>query len=385
MLKGGLDLNSFGLPINLSFSDFWSILGLLGMPSGIDLDPVLLQFAGFNFKRLGEKEWPTMISNWGAITELETVTKVDEDGLIMQEEDYVMKGIRINIVTKNDVNETREKYANVLPSDMTKGKLVEDFAVDIKLRPLLYGSNEKLQINFGGLGLNEQGRKDTYDEGGIGNLGLGASLYFENDENGGLTINRVLGEAFDINLGALGDMPINLPYAARYELGLDVKLALDFLDGAKTQAEITISFNDTPLMRLFLSETNLYINFEELKVYSGQMLPNVVLQGFDINSLLGGVLGGITPYLDPNYERPSTPVPGNQVSNLFGGLFNEGEATDGEATEESSIDVMALVGVVLKNIEVPGIEEYLTDVNGKRYNRCSRQSHSQPLEYRNRP
>jgi hypothetical protein len=190
-------------------------------------------------------------------TELETVTKSDEDGFLQTTEEYVMKGIGIDIITENGVEETREKYANVYPSDMAKGELVEEYEVNITLTPLLYGSNEKIQINFGGLGLNEQGRKDTYQEGGIGNLGLGATLYFENDENGGLTINRVLGDAFDLNLGALGDMPISLPHAARYELGLDVKLALDFFDGAKTQAEITISFLDEPLMRLFLSENNL--------------------------------------------------------------------------------------------------------------------------------
>ncbi|MBR2480511.1 MAG: hypothetical protein IKB56_04295, partial [Clostridia bacterium] len=360
-IQSGFDLGTFGLPINLSFSDFWSILGLLGMPAGVDLDPILLQFAGFNFKQLGEKDWPRFDSYWGAITELETVTKTDSDGYTAEEEAYVMKGIRINIATRNDVEEAREKYANTLPGDMEEGDLVEEFAVDIKLKPLLYGSNEKLAINFGGLGLNEQGRKDTYEEGGIGNLGLGLNLYFENDENGGLTINRVLGEAFDIDLGALGDMPIDLPYAARYELGLDVKLALDFIDGAKTQAEITINFNDTPLMRLFLNDCDLYINFEELKVYSGQMLPNVVLKGFDINSLLSGVLSGLAPYLDPNYVRPSTPV-NVQNNSLLGGLFNEGEGT----TEGggSSIDVMALVGIILMNIEVPGIEEYLYNEDG---------------------
>ena len=63
LLQTGLDLNTFGLPINLSFDGFWSILGLLGMPADIDLDPLLLQFAGFNFKRLGEKDWPRMNAN----------------------------------------------------------------------------------------------------------------------------------------------------------------------------------------------------------------------------------------------------------------------------------------------------------------------------------
>ncbi|MBQ8178028.1 MAG: hypothetical protein IJ033_02430, partial [Clostridia bacterium] len=339
--------------ITISFDSIWDMVGL-------NLDPVLLQFLGFNLERIGAKQWPDMDARLSARTELETITKVDEDGLTVSDEAYVMKGIGIDIVTDNDVAQTREKYANTYPSNMAEGELIEEFEVNIGLTPLLYGSNEKIQINFGGLGLNEQGRKDTYAEGGIGNLGLGATLYFENDENGSLTINRVLGEAFDLNLGALGDMPINLPYAARYELGLDVKLALDFFDGAKTQAEITISFNDSPLMRLFLTETNLYINFEDLETYSGQLLPNVVLQGFDINSLLGGVLGGITPYLDPNYVKPV--VPDEEASNaLFAGLFNEGEEG---AEGGGGIDIMAILKVVLNNLELPGIEEYLYNEDG---------------------
>ena len=232
--------------ITISFAGVWDLVGL-------NLDPVLLQFLGFNLERIGAKDWPKMDARLSARTELETLTKTDSDGLIVNEEGYVMKGIGIDINTANDVEKTRETYADTYPSDMAEGERIEEYEVNIGLTPLLYGSNKKIQINFGGLGLNEQGRKDTYSEGGIGNLGLGATLYFENDENGGLTINRVLGEAFDLNLGALGDMPISLPYAARYELGLDVKLALDFFDGAKTQAEITISFNDSPLMRLFLT------------------------------------------------------------------------------------------------------------------------------------
>ena len=261
MCGSGLDLSFVMSGLNISFGGIWDLIGTLVGGSFPNLDPLLLQFAGFNFKQLGEKEWPKMKAYFGAMTELETITKTDSDGLIVQEDAYVMKGVNIKIDTANDVNETREKYMDVYPSDMAANERIEEYSVDIKLRPFLYGSNTKLDINFGGLGLNEQGRKDTYQEGGIGNLGLGLNLYFENDENGGLTINRVLGEAFDINLGALGDMPINLPYAARYELGLDVKLALDFFDGARTQAEITIDFNETPLMRLFLTDKNLYINF----------------------------------------------------------------------------------------------------------------------------
>ena len=332
--------------ISISFKTIWDQVGL-------NLDPVLNQFLGFTVAQLGEKDWPDMTALYTAVTQRQLVTRIDSSGLEAQEYDYVMQGVAITIDTKQDVDETRAQYASTEPADISPdADPIEDYSVAINLSPiLLYASDEPVSINFANLNVNEEGRRSYYSEGGLGNIGLAGTLYVENDENGRLTINSILGDVFDLDLGALGEMPIDFPYAARYEFQLDVKVALDFFNGADTVAEITINYNGTPLIRVYLGDNVLYLNFENLKAASGQVLPNLKIPGFNINMMLDGLfLDMIKPYIDPNYVAGAS------------GASNAANAEGDEGG--SSIDVMAILGLILDNFNFPGREEYLYNEDG---------------------
>ena len=335
----------------ISFGTIWNLVGL-------NLDPVLNQFLGFTVAELGEKNWPTMNALYSVITQRQLITKVDSAGLEAQEYDYVMQGIALTIDTATDVDVRREEFANKQPADMSPDEApIEDYSVAIMLSPaLMYASDEPISINFANLNVNEEGRRSYYSEGGIGNIGLAGTLYVENDENGRLTINSILGDIFDLDLGALGEMPIDLPYAARYEFQLDLKVALDFFEGSETTAEITINYNGAPLIRIYLGDNVLYLNFENLQGASEEILPNLKIPGFNINMMLDGVfLDMIKPYLDPEY----VPVAGaaSQASNASGAVNAEGD-------EGSSVDVKAILKLILDNFNFPGREEYLYNEDG---------------------
>ena len=346
-------LSGSGIPIagGISFGTIWNLVGL-------NLDPVLGQFLGFTVAELGEKKWPEMNALYSAVTQRQLITTVDNTGLELQEYGYVMQGVSINIDTLNDVDAQREKYAYTEPADMGEDEEpVEDYSVAIVLSPaLLYASDDPIAINFANLNVNEEGRRSYYSEGGLGNIGLAGTLYVENDENGKLTINSILGNVFDLDLGALGEMPIDFPYAARYEFQLDLKVALDFFNGADTTAEITINYNGSPLIRIYLGDNVLYLNFENLQGASGQILPNLKIPGFNINMMLDGLfLDMIKPYLDPSY------VPS---ANAASGASNASGAVNADGDSGSSVDVMAILKLILDNFNFPGREEYLYNEDG---------------------
>ena len=87
-----------------------------------------------------------------------------------------------------------------------------------------------------------------------------------------MTINDILGDLLNTDLGALGNMPIKFPYQTKYEFVVDLKVALDFFNSMKTTAEATILLNGRPVIRVYIGENVLYLNFDELKALSGQVL-----------------------------------------------------------------------------------------------------------------
>ena len=341
--------------ITISFGKLWDLVG-------VNLDPVLGQFLGFTVEELGEKDWPQMSASWNVVTERKLITRVDSAGYESSEYGYAATGWGLDIITAEggNMDAVREKYANVTPSTFVPADgtdHVEEYSVQIGLSPMLYASDEPVSINFANLNVNESGRDSYYTKGGLGNIGLGATLYVENDENGNLTINSILGDLLDLDLGALGDMPIDFPYASRYEFNIDANVALDFFNGSDTEAEITISYNATPLIRIYLGNNTLYLNFENLRTAGNggagnQILPNIQIPGFNINSMLDGVfLDMLQPYLNPDYVAPSSGA-SNAPSN----------AEEGE--EGGGIDVMALLGTIIDNFEFPGRGEYVVDADG---------------------
>ena len=348
---------SFG-DITISFGTLWDLVG-------INLDPILGQFLGFTVAELGEKDWPQMQTMYNVITERTLITRVDDAGYESQEYGYAASGWGLSIQTANGGNmqKVREDYASVTPETFdpeTSGDRIEEYNVQIELSPMLYASDEPISINFANLNVNESGRDSVYTRGGLGNIGLGATLYAENDDNGRLTLNAVLGDLFDIDLGALGDMAIDFPYASRYEFNLDVNLALDFFNGADTEAEITLSYNSSPLIRAYLGNNTLYLNFDNLRTAGNngegnRILPNIQIPGFNINSMLDGVLlDMLQPYINPDYVAPDT------ASNASGPLNDEGDGTGTAA----SVDVMALISTLIDNFEFPGRGEYVVDADG---------------------
>ena len=367
----GLGIEGFiGLP-PIWFGGIWDLVGL-------DLDPVLNQFFGFTLEQLATKEWPDMDARYNVITDRQLITRVDSDGFEESTYEYVATGWSLTIDTllrslrseqrAGGMNAVRETWGNVEPSEFVPTEdldHVEEYSVEIALSPMMYASDEPIGINFANLNANEDGRGSVYSSGGLGNLGLEATLSIE-AQNGQITLNDILGDFLAVDLGALGEMPIQFsgftPGNDFYDFGISLNLGLDFFDGMETNAEATISYNSKPLIRVYLDDNTLYLNFDGLRLPNGtaegqEILPKIRIPGFDVNELLDGLfLDMIKPFLDPD----ATPVAG-----ILGGSESAAANAEGDdATTGTSIDVMALLGTILDNFEFPGRGEYVEDRDG---------------------
>ena len=374
----------------LQNEDGLGIEGLVGIPPiwfggiwdlvGIDLDPVLNQFLGFTLAELAVKQWQPMDARYNVITERQLVTRVDADGFEESSYEYVATGWGLTIDTllnslgENDnkaggMSSVRSKWGNTEPSQFVATEelpFVEEYTVDIYFSPMMYASNEPIGINFANLDANEDGRGSVYSSGGLGNLGLEATLSIEAD-NGTVTLNDILGDFLDVDLGALGEMPIQFtgftPGNDFYDLGISLNLGLDFFEGMNTNVEATISYNSNPLIRVYLDDNVLYLNFDGLKLADGtaagkEILPKIKIPNFNINALLDGLfLDMIKPFLDPD----AVPVAGILGGGSASGASN---AQNAEGDTGTSIDVMALIGTILDNFEFPGRGEYVEDRDG---------------------
>ena len=152
-----------------------------------------------------------------------------------------------------------------------------------------------------------------------------------------------MGDFLNADLGALGNMPIQFPHQTRYEFTVDVKVGLDFFNPLQTKAEASILMNGLPIIRVYIGDNALYLNFSALTTLTGQFLPNIKLVGFSINSFLSSLMPTLEPFLNPDYIAPETEEVEQGPDNA-----------EGEEEEGGGINIMALLSVITENLTVPG-------------------------------
>ncbi len=336
-----------GIPI-VDIKIAWDAFGLP------NFDPLMRQLIGFGLEDIVNYDWPDdMNTYFTAVTTRQNVTYIDPTFNEERNEDlFVFEGMSINVDTTESVKDARMNYGSLTPADVQADpeKEIEEFTVDIKISPVqLKKSYKKRYIDFGPYQLGSKYQNIRYAEAGLANLGVNLGLQVEADANSQITINDILGDLLNTDLGALGNMPIKFPYQTKYEFVVDLKVALDFFNSMKTTAEATILLNGRPVIRVYIGENVLYLNFDELKALSGQVLPNVKIVGFSINNFLSSIMPKLEPYLNPDYIPPA-----EEVVPESGPMFAEGEEEAG-----SSFDVMGLLHVLIPKITVPGRDKSL--------------------------
>ncbi|MFA7663676.1 MAG: hypothetical protein WCY33_02530, partial [Clostridia bacterium] len=343
----GLEINSIlgilktRIPIGEGITISWTGFGLP------DFDPLMRQLIGFGLSDFINKNWPKDMHMYlSALTEKMPITQIDDLGEEFTEDLFVFKGLGIDIDTTETVASAREEHRFTTPEMIAANgnKAIEEFSVNIKINPLRIGAAKaKTPIKFTGYGFGAAGQNTRYEEAGIGNLGVSLSMFVEADEDSQITLNDILGDLLNADLGALGNMPIQFPHQTRYEFTVDLKVGLDFFNPLQTKAEASILMNGVPIIRVYIGDNTLYLNFSALTTLTGQFLPNIKLIGFSINSFLSSIMPSLEPFLNPDYVAPV-------VEEAEQGPDN----AEGEEEEAGGLDIMALLSVITENLTVPG-------------------------------
>ncbi|MFI3229101.1 MAG: hypothetical protein R3Y23_02920, partial [Bacillota bacterium] len=322
-----LDILSGTLGSMISWDSF-------GLP---DFDGVMMQLLGFNIEWLKTTDWPDMSVYYGAVTTwsdeipvLETnedgdsVQSYDENGNPVYTSGYVFDGLTISVTTPtNSTYQTEEVYM-----------------ADITITPFVMGMRDtKTTIDFSSYGLTDSSR---YDDGGILNLELGATLYLQNKIAGAeLTLNDILGTVLD--LGSVGEIPILFPEASIYAFGLDLRLDFDFFDDTQTKFELSITYNNAAFLRVYYENNVIYVNCEAIADTTGQIIPNIKID-LNLNEMLSSITDMLSAYIDPDYIAPDPTA--DSASNANDELSN------------ASLDVMDLLEFILSCLDLPRKDPY---------------------------
>ena len=351
------------------------ILGLLSGFVGLykfgtpNFDPLLKQLLGFDLNDFLTKQWPTGTKLGITVhTEKKNFTRINNQGQEQLVRDYVIRGSDLSVFSPADVDYMREKYEGMTPEDLPQTSKWEEedlypeylpsdtsighgkdeaFKLRIGLSPLqIRQSNEKIDIKFTSYRIGASGKDTRYSQGSIGNVELAGTLAVAADAGSKITLNGILGDAFDLDLGALGDMPIKFPYQTRYEFTIDARVSLNLLHPERMMAELRLMFNQQPFAQIIVEKDVIYLDFSNMRTLTGQFLPNVKMRNFSINSFLSSIMPTLLPYIDPNAPKAEAAEAETAPSNA--------PANEGEETEKPPVDVMGLLGDILDAMTFPG-------------------------------
>ncbi|MGI6523523.1 MAG: hypothetical protein ACOX2Y_06595 [Christensenellales bacterium] len=298
-----------------------------GLPN---LDPLLKALLGFDLATLKAKDWPEMSANLFAINQLQDIELADGTS----RKEYVFSGMGFSLDCPEIDN---------------------GWDIDLRITPMrLTASNENsVPISFVGLNLGAAGEDTIYEKGSIGNLELNTALYINNGANAELTLRQVLGDALD--LGAVGDIPLQFKEASEYRFDVNVKLALDMFNNRNSKAEFLITFNGEQFIRGYLIgnpdiidenmpvDNILYLDLSALKAKEGEniyeIIPNISISGFDIRGqLFESLLGDFLSFFDPFFNDFESPEQAAQYAD----------------EEEGGLAIGDLLSIVTKNLITDG-------------------------------
>ncbi|MCL2629994.1 MAG: hypothetical protein FWD49_00550 [Firmicutes bacterium] len=331
----GMDL----LGIKIDLKNIW---GIMGLPN---LDPLLNEFIGtdigeiLSFLRNSEDAYMWMLTSmeddvprteWNASAGQHQIV-YDGAGQAVTHKAPVYTGIAINLPGRKSPTYPKGQFD------------IDIYAPSVRASM----ADRKTQIWFPDR-LTESAKGTSYQKAGLGNLEIEGEFSIQSDPNGVIRLNSVLGTMID--LGGIGEIPLYFPKeGAVYTFTMNLKLALDFFNPSGTRAEAIIYFNDTdnpqnkqPFLALSIVNNRLMIDCSKLIDFATykqqapnfgqgqvppippwQILPNISME-FSINSLLDGLLGGLSNILDPNFIRlpiaPQNSAPQNNAEEESGGL-----------------------------------------------------------------
>ncbi|MFA6866895.1 MAG: hypothetical protein WCR54_05200, partial [Clostridia bacterium] len=193
-----------------------------GLPN---LDGLLQQLFGFSLASIQAKDWPSMPTKIYAIAQKGDVKQADGT----TKPDYIFNGLGIDITADTG-----------------------EFDFNFELTPFkLSTSNEKnVPMKLDGYDF-VKGKNVIYKEGSFTNFELNGSLYVENKNPGEkVTIDQLLGGIVD--LGAIGQMPIELKDESMYKFDLNLAVALDLFNNENNKVKLAISYNSEEILALYI-------------------------------------------------------------------------------------------------------------------------------------
>ncbi|HKL73732.1 MAG TPA: hypothetical protein VJ903_02445, partial [Clostridia bacterium] len=295
-----------------------------GLPN---LDGLMEKLFGFSLASIIAKDWPSMTTALYAVTQLGTVNRAD----LTQKQDYIFNGFGLDIVT--DTGEF-------------------DFNFQVTPFKLSTSNKDNVSIKFEGFNFGDSGKGTTYTEGSLTNLEFNGVLDIANTKPGEqITLNSILGNLLG-DLGAVGNIPLELGDATNYRFDINVALALDLFNNENNRAKIGISYNNIEIVGVYLvpnlalnqGETVLmctaYIDTHNLTSGGKPLVPQLRLTNINLTKILAGdsqmpgLLSEFMKYIDPYYANTTSATRANNA------------AAEGEE-EKSSFDIMKLIKILV--------------------------------------